>query len=203
MSRRSILGTLLPGFEGTELPSWVAGLLAEGLGGVCLFGENVASPAQLRTLTGAILAANPDALIAIDEEGGDVTRLFYDRGAPYPGNAVLGRLDDVAATRSVGAMVGAALRDVGVNLDFAPDADVNSNPLNPVIGVRSFGADPALAARHTVAWTQGLQATFRATATRRRTPTSLCRPSTLPPSCCAPANSFRSPPRWRPARARS
>ncbi|MGD8192897.1 glycoside hydrolase family 3 N-terminal domain-containing protein [Herbiconiux sp. P18] len=157
MSRSAVLGTLLPGFEGTTLPAWVERMLGEGLAGVCLFGENVESPEQLRALTAAVLAANPEALIAIDEEGGDVTRLFYDRGAPYPGNAVLGRLDDVEITRSVGSAVGAALRDVGVNLDFAPDADVNSNPLNPVIGVRSFGADPALAARHTVAWTEGLQ----------------------------------------------
>lgn len=156
--RSSILGTLLPGFEGTTLPEWVERMLGEGLAGVCLFGENIVSPAQLVALTDAIRAANPAALIAIDEEGGDVTRLFYDRGAPYPGNAVLGRLDDVAATRAVGAAVGRALAEAGVNLDFAPDADVNSNPLNPVIGVRSFGADPALAARHTVAWTEGLQA---------------------------------------------
>ncbi|MBF4571345.1 glycoside hydrolase family 3 protein [Herbiconiux sp. VKM Ac-1786] len=156
--RSSILGTLLPGFEGTTLPEWVERMLGEGLAGVCLFGENIVSPAQLKALTDAIRAANPSALIAIDEEGGDVTRLFYDRGAPYPGNAVLGRLDDLGATRAVGAAVGRALAAAGVNLDFAPDADVNSNPLNPVIGVRSFGADPELAARHAVAWTEGLQA---------------------------------------------
>ncbi|WP_440710070.1 beta-N-acetylhexosaminidase [Herbiconiux sp. YIM B11900] len=157
MSRREILGTLLPGFEGAVLPAWVDGLLREGLGGVCLFGENVVDTAHLRALTDAIRAANPDALIAIDEEGGDVTRLYYDRGAPFPGNAVLGRIDDVAATRAVGAAVGAELRAVGVNLDLAPDVDINSNPLNPVIGVRSFGAAPGLVSRHGAAWTAGLQ----------------------------------------------
>ncbi|WP_291053224.1 beta-N-acetylhexosaminidase [Herbiconiux sp.] len=157
MSRRDILGTLLPGFEGTVLPAWVDGLLREGLGGVCLFGENVVDTTQLRELTDAIRAANPDAVIAIDEEGGDVTRLYYDRGAPFPGNAVLGRIDDVAATRAVGAAVGAELRAVGVNLDLAPDVDINSNPLNPVIGVRSFGAAPGLVSRHGAAWTAGLQ----------------------------------------------
>ncbi|WP_368497245.1 beta-N-acetylhexosaminidase [Herbiconiux sp. A18JL235] len=157
MSRASILRTLLPGFDGPMLPDWVASLLGEGLAGVCLFGENIVSPAQLRELTDAIRAANPDALIAIDEEGGDVTRLFYDRGAPYPGNAVLGRLDDVAATTAVAEAVGSALAEVGVNLDFAPDVDINSNPLNPVIGVRSFGDAPELVARHSAAWVQGLQ----------------------------------------------
>jgi beta-N-acetylhexosaminidase len=158
VSRRDILSTLLPGFEGATLPAWVERMLREGLGGVCLFGENVESAEQVRALTGAIRAANPAALIAIDEEGGDVTRLYYDRGSPFPGNAVLGRLDDLSATRAVASAVGAQLRAVGVNLDFAPDVDINSNPLNPVIGVRSFGASAELVARHSAAWVEGLQA---------------------------------------------
>lgn len=157
VTRHQILGTLLPGFEGPALPEWVRSLLEEGLAGVCLFGENIVDDEQLRALTDAIHAANPDAVIAIDEEGGDVTRLFYDRGAPYPGNAVLGRIDDPAASRATGAAVGRALRAAGVDLDFAPDADINSDPRNPVIGVRSFGTDPQLVARHTAAWVHGLQ----------------------------------------------
>ena len=97
--------------------------------------------------------------IAIDEEGGDVTRLFYDRGAPYPGNALLGRIDDPDLTERVARAVGEALAATGCTVAFAPDVDVNSNPDNPVIGVRSFGADPALAARHAAAWVRGLQST--------------------------------------------
>lgn len=158
-SRAAALGTLLPGFEGTTLPEWIERMLREGLAGVCLFGENIVDGAQLRALTAAITAANPFALIAIDEEGGDVTRLHYDRGSPYPGNALLGRIDDEEATRAVAVAVGRELRAAGVNLDFAPDVDVNSNPRNPVIGVRSFGADPELVARHAAAWTEGLQST--------------------------------------------
>ena len=69
---------LLPGFLGTTLPDWLAARLRAGLAGVCLFGQNIASPAQLRRLTAEIRAANPHAVIAIDEEGGDVTRL-HDR----------------------------------------------------------------------------------------------------------------------------
>jgi beta-N-acetylhexosaminidase len=159
VTRSTALGTLLPGFEGATLPDWVARMLRDGLAGVCLFGENIVDPPQLRALTAAIRAANPYALIAVDEEGGDVTRLYYDRGAPYPGNAVLGRLDDTEATRAVAVAVGRELRAAGVNLDFAPDVDVNSNPLNPVIGIRSFGAEPGLVARHAAAWTEGLQST--------------------------------------------
>ncbi|UOE42524.1 glycoside hydrolase family 3 protein [Agromyces larvae] len=157
--RRDVLATLLPGFDGPDAPAWVLDRLREGLGGVCLFGSNVVDPAQVRALTEALRAANPAAVVAIDEEGGDVTRLFFDRGAPWPGNAVLGRLDDVELTEAVGREVGEALRAVGVTMTFAPDADVNSNPENPVIGVRSFGADPELAARHTAAWVRGAQST--------------------------------------------
>jgi beta-N-acetylhexosaminidase len=151
------LGVLLPGFEGTELPGWLRERLSDGLAGVCLFATNVATPARLRDLTDAIRSANPAAIIAIDEEGGDVTRLYYTEGSPFPGNAVLGRVDDLTLTSAVASSVGAALAGVGVNLDFAPDVDVNSNPLNPVIGVRSFGADPARVAQHSSAWVRGLQ----------------------------------------------
>lgn len=151
--------TLLPGFVGTALPEWLKARLSDGLAGVCLFGGNIVSREQLRRLTDQIRAANPHALIAIDEEGGDVTRLYHETGSPWPGNAVLGRIDDPVYTEAVAAAVGWELRSVGVNLDFAPDVDINSNPNNPVIGVRSFGADPTLVARHGAAWVCGLEVT--------------------------------------------
>ncbi|GHF20015.1 sugar hydrolase [Pseudolysinimonas yzui] len=144
---------LLPGFVGTTLPGWVADRLRGGLAGVCLYGENVVSAAQLAALVAEIRAVKPDALVAIDEEGGDVTRVHYLDGSPYPGAALLGRLDDVGLTAAVGAAVAGELRGIGVDLNLAPVADVNSDPRNPVIGVRSFGADPALAARHVAAFT--------------------------------------------------
>lgn len=152
-------GVLLPGFIGTTLPGWLAARLRGGLAGVCLFRENIHSLSQLRELTTEILQANPHAVISIDEEGGDVTRLYDDRGSPYPGNAILGRIDDLAYTEAVAASVGRQLRQAGCTITFAPDVDINSNPNNPVIGVRSFGTDPALVARHSAAWIRGLQAT--------------------------------------------
>jgi beta-N-acetylhexosaminidase len=158
-SSTSAAGVLLPGFEGTELPEWLRARLANGLAGVCLFATNISSPEQLRGLTDAIRGANPQAVIAIGEEGGDVTRLFQSVGSPYPGAAVLGRLDDLSLTRAVAERVGVQLRSVGVTVNFAPDADINSSDDNPVIGTRSFGADPALVARHTAAWVEGLQST--------------------------------------------
>lgn len=156
---RDILTTLLPGFDGTEAPAWVLDRLEQGLGGVCLFGQNIADAAQVRALNVTLRSANPLAVVAIDEEGGDVTRLFYDRGAPYPGNALLGRIDDPGLTERVARAVGEALAATGCTVAFAPDVDVNSDPDNPVIGVRSFGADPELAARHSAAWVRGLQST--------------------------------------------
>jgi len=155
--RRAIRATLMPGFDGPVLPDWLATELAGGLGSVCLFGTNVVSPEQLRQLTDAIHTAGPAALVAIDEEGGDVTRLHHREGSLHPSAAYLGSLDDVDVTEAVAADIGAQLVAAGVDLNLAPVADVNSNPLNPVIGVRSFGADPALAARHVAAYTRGLQ----------------------------------------------
>ncbi|MDQ1555711.1 MAG: beta-N-acetylhexosaminidase, partial [Actinomycetota bacterium] len=115
------LGVLLAAFAGPALPESIASRLRLGLAGVCLFASNIESREQLRGLTTAIRRANPLALIAIDEEGGDVTRLYSDQGSPYPGNALLGRADDPAATEAVARAVGIELRSVGVNLDFAPD----------------------------------------------------------------------------------
>jgi beta-N-acetylhexosaminidase len=153
-----LLETLLPGFAGTVLPSWL-GAAQGGLGGVCLFAENISSPAQLRALTDSITAANPYAIIAVDEEGGDVTRLYAEAGAPFPGNAVLGRLDDVDTTSDTAAAIGWSLRRAGCTVNFAPCVDVNSQSDNPVIGVRSFGSDADLVARHGAAWVSGLQST--------------------------------------------
>ncbi len=154
---RAIARVLMPGFDGPELPAWLEAELRGGLGSVCLFASNVDSPAQLRALNAAIHQANPTALIAIDEEGGDVTRLHHAEGSPYAGAALLGRLDDPALTRASAAAIGAELAAVEADLNLAPVADVNSNPLNPVIGVRSFGADPARVAAHVAAYTHGLQ----------------------------------------------
>ncbi|WP_061962857.1 glycoside hydrolase family 3 protein [Demequina aurantiaca] len=155
----SALRTLMPGFVGLDLPDWVARRLREGMGGVCLFVDNVDNPEQLRALTDAIYEANPHAVVSIDEEGGDVSRLYQHSGSPFPGNAVLGRLDDADTSFRVGEQVGWELRRVGVSLTLAPDVDVNSNPNNPVIGVRSFGTDPEQVGVHGAAWTRGVQST--------------------------------------------
>ena len=148
---------LFPGFDGLDAPDWLRRLLAEGLGGVVLFARNVRDPEQLAALTASLRAEQPDLLIAIDEEGGDVTRLEAATGSSFPGNLALGAVDDTALTRRVAAALGGELASVGVNLDLAPVADVIVDPANPIVGVRSFGADPQLVARHVAAFVEGLQ----------------------------------------------
>jgi beta-N-acetylhexosaminidase len=148
---------VFPGFEGPRVPDWVQSWLERGLGGVVLFAWNVESPDQLRALTAALRSERADVLVAMDEEGGDVTRLEAAAGSSYPGNAALGAVNDVELTEQVAAAMAADLSAVGVNVNLAPVADVNTNPLNPVIGIRSFGADGALAAQHVAAFVRGLQ----------------------------------------------
>jgi beta-N-acetylhexosaminidase len=148
---------IFPSFPGFEAPDWILRRLEGGIGGICLFSYNVRDREQLAELTGVLRAGRHDLLIGIDEEGGEVTRLESDRGSSYPGNAALGAVDDVASTVQVAAAIGADLAAVGVNLDFAPVADINVNPDNPVIGVRSFGTDADIVARHVAAFVTGLQ----------------------------------------------
>ncbi|WP_432048651.1 glycoside hydrolase family 3 protein [Streptomyces asiaticus] len=154
---RDALTVLQPGFTGTTAPDWVLRRLGEGLASVGLFGRNIATPEQLGALTAQLRAERDDVLVAIDEEGGDVTRLEVRTGSSFPGNLALGAVDDPELTRAVARELGRRLAECGVNLNWAPSADVNSNPDNPVIGVRSFGAEPGLVARHTAAYIEGLQ----------------------------------------------
>ncbi|HEV7707954.1 MAG TPA: glycoside hydrolase family 3 N-terminal domain-containing protein [Asanoa sp.] len=157
--RRLALRTLLAAFPGSTPPPWALDLAAEGLAGYTLFGFNIVDRAQVAASAAALRAANPRVIVAIDEEGGDVTRLAHRTGSPYPGNAALGALDDVEVTRAVYRAIGAELAAVGVNVDLAPTVDVNTADDNPIIGTRSFGADPARVAAHTGAAVEGLQET--------------------------------------------
>lgn len=163
---RDALTVLQPGFTGTTAPDWLLRRLGEGLASVGLFGRNIASPGQLAELTAQLRAERDDVLVAIDEEGGDVTRLEVRTGSSFPGNHALGAVDDVELTREVAHELGRRLAACGVNLNWAPSADVNSDPRNPVIGVRSFGADTGLAARHTAAYVTGLQSAGVAACTK-------------------------------------
>ncbi|MFF2651282.1 glycoside hydrolase family 3 protein [Streptomyces sp. NPDC058045] len=154
---RDALAVLQPGFDGTRAPDWLLRRIDEGLGSVGLFGRNVTDPGQVAALTAQLRAVREDMLVAIDEESGDVTRLEVRTGSSFPGNHALGAVDDTDLTRDLATELGRRLAACGVDLNWAPSADVNSDPGNPVIGVRSFGADTALVARHTAAYVEGLQ----------------------------------------------
>lgn len=155
--RKLALRTLLPGFDGTAPPQWSLDLLEEGLAGYCLFSMNITDSDQLKKLTAQLRQVDQDVIIAVDEEGGDVTRLHSATGSPYPGNAALGAVDDLDLTTAIHHSIGAELAAVGVTVDFAPAVDVNVEDDNPVIGTRSFGRDPHAVAQHARAAVVGLQ----------------------------------------------
>ncbi|PFG20062.1 glycoside hydrolase family 3 protein [Serinibacter salmoneus] len=158
--RRAATAVLWPGFLGTTVPPWLARALDDGLPGVVLFGQNIDphDPERVRELTRSLHAWGPHVMVASDEEGGTVTRLDQRLGSPLPSHAQLGRIDDTARTREVGVALGTRCTEVGIDVVLGPVADVNTDPRNPVIGVRSFGGDPALVARHVTAMVQGLHA---------------------------------------------
>jgi beta-N-acetylhexosaminidase len=159
---RLALGVLLPGFAGPVVTPEVAALLDGGLAGICLFGSNTSTGAGISSgraaatrFTASVRAVAPVVVLAVDEEGGDVTRLHAHEGSPVLGAAALGVVDDVSLTEDTARAIGAELAAAGVTLVLGPVADVNSNADNPVIGARSFGADAELVARHVTAAVTG------------------------------------------------
>jgi len=152
---------LIPPFPGRSAPRWFLEALSRGLAGVTLFGPNIETPGQVSALTAALRSAAPasagDPVIAIDEEGGDVTRVAYADGSPYPGNAALGAVDDISLTQAVHRAIGLDLAALGINFNLAPCADVLGSADSPAVGTRSFGADTDLVSRHTAAAVAGLQ----------------------------------------------
>lgn len=154
---------LLLAFPGTEQPSaeFCAALERLQPAGVTLFRHlNVSDPAQVRRLTAdlqrrAAAAGLPRLLIAIDQEGGQL--MAVSAGTPLPGNMALGATGSTKLARRAGEVLGRELAAMGINVDYAPCADVNINPDNPVVGVRSFGEEPELVGRLSAALVEGLQ----------------------------------------------
>ncbi len=128
-----------------------------GVGGLVLFNRNLGAPAEIAALVEQLRGrASTPPLIGIDQEGGRVSRLPLP-GMVFPGNMALGCLDRPELTRRVHRSIGEQLAALGIDVDFAPVLDVNNNPRNPVIGVRSFGEDPERVVRHGVAAVAGLR----------------------------------------------
>jgi beta-N-acetylhexosaminidase len=154
--QREILGVLSPGFGGTEIPQYIRGYLEQGLGGITLFGSNTPDLESTAALIAQIRAINPDCIISIDEESGDVTRLWAKSGSPFPSPYVLGRVSDATFTESVFQQLGANLAQLDIDLTFAPVLDLAISKDNPIVGVRSFGSNPELVSIEGAAAVRGL-----------------------------------------------
>lgn len=131
------------------------------VGGICQFGKNIESPSQLARFNADLQAASATPLlIAVDEEGGLIARLANNDAfnlPRYASAAAVGASGDPADAREMGQTIGSYLKTYGFNIDFAPDADVNTNPDNPIIGERAFSSDAATAAQMAAAAADGLR----------------------------------------------
>ncbi len=152
MTVKQMLGQkLIFGFHGTELSEEFKQLIREyKIGNVILFLRNVKSARQLRRLCGEIQklileVTGIPAFIVIDQEGGMVSRLPAD-AVNVPGAMAISATDDPENARIAAEITIRQLKGLGVNFNMAPVLDVNTNPANPVIGVRSFSDDPQKAA---------------------------------------------------------
>ncbi|MCR4632563.1 MAG: glycoside hydrolase family 3 protein [Erysipelotrichaceae bacterium] len=120
-------------------------LSSTGFGGIILFSENISSPEQTLKLTEDLIRINKEnghlpLLICADQEGGGVRRIPF--GSYMCGNMALAATDDLKDVSAYASLIGDELQDLHINVSFAPVVDLNSNPYNPVIGVRSFSDDP-------------------------------------------------------------
>ena len=162
-SERAAAGFLMIGFDGHEVTDHVRAMLRDGAFGAILFGRNYANREQVRELSRAIKSCAESAAVAVDHEGGRVQR-FRGRGFTETGS--MRELSGEWAShphgpehraRALGELFAAELRPIGIDIDFAPVLDVDSNPANPVIGERSFGRDAELVASLGAALIRGLQ----------------------------------------------
>jgi beta-N-acetylhexosaminidase len=159
----------------TSLPRELSEMISEvGIGGVVLFANNLQDTEQMLRLNyslqhAAQLGQHPPLFIAIDQEGGRVVRLPQNLGTAFAGNMAIGATYAAHGTEFAdksGAIIANELLSLGFNLNFAPTVDVNINPQNPVINVRSFGENPQMvaelgAAQLAAMQKQGLIATLK------------------------------------------
>ena len=161
MNLDALVGQLfMVDFSGPEPSAEVERLIVDGgVGGVTLFVKNVEGPGQVARLTNALQslaadAGHPPLLVSVDQEGGPVVRL---RATWFPSAMAFGAATDETLAARAAEATARELRATGIHLNFAPVLDVNSSPANPVIGVRSYGEDPARVARLGVGAIAGMQ----------------------------------------------
>lgn len=144
---------LVAGFDGTTtVPDTLKRLIDRGLGGVILFTRNIRDADQVRELTGTLRALRPDLLVGIDNEGGGIGHLVAAGAPEVPGSWALGVADDPTLTAACADALAGHLLSLGITASYAPVADVQSRPENPIVRTRAFGGDPELVSRHLRAW---------------------------------------------------
>ncbi|KAJ9271552.1 CAZyme family GH3 [Paecilomyces variotii] len=163
-SRKKVGQLFVVGFHGTTAGPIIKTLIREyGVGAVILFKRNIVDAAQLQSLTLALQQEAKDAgheyplFIGIDQENGLVTRISPPVVSQLPGSMALGAADSTDFAYEVGKATGRTLEFFGINMNYAPVCDINSEPRNPVIGVRSFGDDPEFVGRFASAMAKGLR----------------------------------------------
>ncbi|CAM5392079.1 beta-N-acetylhexosaminidase OS=Streptomyces alboniger OX=132473 GN=CP975_23855 PE=3 SV=1 [Streptomyces alboniger] len=150
---------LVAGFEGTTaVPDTLKRLVDRGLGGVILFTRNVRDAEQVRRLTDTLRAMRPDLLVGIDNEGGGIGHLVGADAPDVPGNFALGVVDDPQLTARCADALAGHLAVLGITASYAPVADVQRQPDNPIVRTRAFGTDPELVSRHLRAWIEATEA---------------------------------------------
>lgn len=150
------------GEDFTIMEDEVANIITKNsIGGVILFAENLADTQQIVNLTtafqnSALASKNKIPLfIGTDQEGGEVVRL--NKGTSLPGNMAIGAINIEKDAQTAGNILGSELSALGINVNFAPSIDVNSNPQNPIIGLRSFSSDPTIVSKLGVSMINGIQ----------------------------------------------
>lgn len=132
------------GFNGYEMDENIFNLIATyHIGGICYFSRNLKNSKQVRQLSEKLQSYTKTdfpLFLAVDQEGGLVNRITNDVVTSPPALA-LGAIDNRVYTRRIAEAVASDLQRIGINMNFGPVADINNNPLNPVIGTRSFGED--------------------------------------------------------------
>ncbi len=161
---------MLVEFSGSDATAALGLLNDFSLGGVLLksANRNFVSSGQVQNLTARLQEASAvPLLIAVDQEGGRIDRIQFDDVQRFPSAAVFGALNDRELTEAAAWATGVQLAALGINVDFAPVADVNVlGEGNPAIGDRSYGSDPVLVAAMTLAALRGFDAAGVATAVK-------------------------------------
>ncbi|NLC68078.1 MAG: beta-N-acetylhexosaminidase, partial [Clostridiaceae bacterium] len=151
---------LMVGIEEKEVDEATAGFLrSHKVGGVILFERNIENPEQVKSLTRQLqeLGSGPPGvgmLIGIDQEGGKVNRLPWEKGR-FPSASNLASSGQPEIVRYAASRMAAQLKELGINMNFAPVLDINSNPDNPVIGDRAFGNNPEIVSQMGPAFMEG------------------------------------------------